>query len=138
MLSNTLNTNEVKNAAGTEVEFTRIRSDGRSTVFAQIAESPSLQHRLSISHEETGSGIKARRRSKHRIDKTSISSVDSVTPVTTSFYCVLDAPIGALSSNAEMKTVIAELTSFLATLGTNTFLYDGTGTGAAALLDGSI
>jgi hypothetical protein len=37
-----------------------------------------------------------------------------------------------------MKAVIAEMTSFIATLGTNTLLYDGTGNGAAALLAGSL
>jgi hypothetical protein len=138
MLSNTLNTNEIKNAAGTEVEFSRLSTVGRKTEYSQISETPSLPHRLSVSHQETGSGINLRRRSLIRIDKTSISGVDTQTPVTTSAYIVLDAPVGGLSTNAEMAAVIAELTSFVATLGTNTFLYDGTGTGAAALLQGGL
>lgn len=138
MLSNTLNTNEIKNAGGTEVEFSRISTVGRKTEFAQISETPSLPHRLTVSHVESGSGINLRRRSLIRIDKTSISTVDSETPVTTSAYIVLDAPVGALTTTAEMAASIAELTSFVATLGTSTFLYDGTGNGAAALLQGGL
>jgi hypothetical protein len=139
MLSNTLNTNEVKNSAGTEVEFHRIRTNGGQTVFAQIAEVPSLQHRLTLSHQETGSGLKQRRRSVVRVDKTTISGVDDVTPITTSAYLVLDFPIGASETSAEAANVIAEVVSFVASLGANTtILYDGTGNGAVALLTGGL
>jgi hypothetical protein len=138
MLAANLLTNEVKNASGAEVEMNRLETPGRAAIFAQVGESPALQHRLKVSHQETGTGIAKRRKSMTRVDKTSISTVDSVTPVTTSAVFYIDAPVGALLTNAEMKAVIAELTSFLATLGTNTFLYDGTGTGAAALLDGTL
>jgi hypothetical protein len=137
-LPTNLTSNEVKNASGTEVEFTRIESPGRAVIFAQVDESPALQHRLKVSHIESGSGLKERRRSAVRIDKSSISTVDSSTPVTTSAVFYIDAPVGALLTNAEMKAVIAEMTSFIATLGTNTLLYDGTGNGAAALLAGSL
>lgn len=139
MLSNTLNTNEIKNSAGTEVEFSRLSTSDRQTVFAQIAETPSLPHRLSISHQETGSGIKKRRRSVVRFDKTTLSGVDSVTPITTSAYAVLDFPIGGASTAAEATNVIAELMSFLASLGASTtILYDGTGNGAKSLLEGGL
>jgi hypothetical protein len=139
MLNNTLNTNEIKNAAGTEVEFSRLSVDQRSTVFAQITESPALPHRLTISHGEVGAGIKRRRRSLVRIDKTSVSTVDSVTPVTTSCYVVLDAPVGALTASTELSAVVAEVLSFCASLGASTtILYDGTGNGANALIAGSL
>jgi hypothetical protein len=139
MLSNTLNTNEVKNSAGTEQEFSRLSTLGRTTIFSVIGESPSLPHRISIAHAETGSGLKMRRRSVVRVDKTVISPVDDVTPVTISAYTVLDAPIGALETMAEPANVIANLISFCASLGaTTTILYDGTGNGAAALLAGSL
>lgn len=140
MLNNVLNTNEVKNAAGVEVEFTR-RSTGPGAVseFKQTVESPSAPHRLLVSHQESGSGIKLRRRSLVRFNKTVISSVDSATPVTVSAYCVLDAPIGALTANTEMTNVLAELMSFLATTGAaTTVLFDCSGTGAAALLAGDV
>lgn len=140
-LSNTLVTNEIKNAAGTEVEFQRL-GDGptpRSTVFAQVGEAPSLQHRLNIAHQEQGAGLKKRRRSLVRFDKTVISTVDSVTPVTVSAYMVLDAPIGALAASTEFSNVIAELMSFCASLGASTtILYDCTGNGAKTLVEGGL
>lgn len=139
MLNNTLNTNEVKNAAGAEREFTRLSVSDRATEFALISEVPSSPHRLKISHQETGSGIKLRRRSVIRFDKTSTSDVDTVTPVTTSCYCVLDAPIGATLTSAQAAEVLANLMSLLATTGAGTtVLFDGTGTGATALLTGGI
>jgi aspartate aminotransferase-like enzyme len=139
MLANTLNTNEIKNAAGTEVEFSRWSSGVRETEFKAILETPSSPHRLSIRHAESSTGLKLRRRSVVRFDKTVISSVDSVTPVVVSAYVVLDAPVGALTAQTEMANVLSELMSFLATTGAGTtVLFDGTGTGAVVLLDGSV
>lgn len=141
MLSNTLNTNEIKNSAGTEVEFQRIDGGAgpRSAEFAQISENPSLPYRLKISHQESGSGLKRRRRSLIRFDKTTMSGVDSTLPITTSAYIVLDHPVGASSSSAEAANVLANLMSFTASLGTSTtILYDGTGNGAVTLLTGGL
>lgn len=139
MLSDSLNTNEVKSSAGTEVEFSRLSIADRSTVFAQVGESPALPHRLSIKHQETGTGMKMRRRSVVRLDKTTLSGVDAVTPITTSAYLVLDHPVGASSTGAEAANVIAEVLSFCASLGASTtILYDGTGNGAAALINGGL
>lgn len=139
MLSNTLNTNEVKNAAGAEVEFEHLEQNGRSRVFKQVAESPSLKHRLSVSHQETGSGVKLRRRSLVRIDKTVMSTVDTTLPVTVSCYIVLDAPVGALTADTEMTNVIAEILSFCATTGAaTTVLFDCTGNGASVLRSGGL
>lgn len=141
MLSNTLNTNEIKNSAGTEVEFQRILGPGpgRSTVFAQINESPALQYRLLVSHLETGAGLKLRRRSLIRFDKTTMSGIDVTLPITTSAYTVLDYPVGASSSSAEAAHVLANLWSFGASLGASTtILYDGTGNGSVALLTGGL
>lgn len=139
MLSNTLNTNEVKNSAGTEVEFTRLSTSDRQTEFALIGENPSQPHRLKISHLESGSGMKLRRRSLVRFDKTVASGVDSTVLVTVSAYAVLDIPVGAMTSTAEAANVLAELMSFCASLGaTTTILYDGTGNGAVALLNGGL
>lgn len=139
MLSNTLNTNEVKNSAGTEVEFHRLSTNQRSTEFAQITESPATPHRLSIAHQEVGANSKRRRRSVVRIDKTVVSTVDSVTPVVVSAYVVLDTPVGALTAMTEPTNVLAEIMSFCASTGaTSTILFDGTGNGAKALLEGSL
>jgi hypothetical protein len=139
MLSNTLNTNEIKNAAGTEQEFGRLSISERQTEFALLTESPSAPHRLRISHLETGTGLTKRRRSVVRFDKTVISTVDSVTPVTISVYTVLDAPVGALIATTEIANVIANNNSFMSTTGAGTtVLFDGTGNGAAVLLSGGV
>lgn len=139
MLTNTLNTNEVKNSAGTEIEFSRIRTNDRSTEFAQVGESPAAPHRLSIAHQESGSGLRKRRRSVVRIDKTIVSTVDNVTPVVDSCYIVKDTPVGALLANTEPTNTLAEILSFCASKGASTtILYDGTGNGAEALLTGGL
>lgn len=139
MLSNSLVTSEVKNSSGTEVEFSRIAISDRATEFQMVSELPSSPHRLKISHLESGTGLNKRRRSLVRFDKTVISGVDSETPVTVSAYAVLDSPVGALTANTEPAHVLAELMSFLASLGASTtILYDGTGNGAAALLAGGL
>jgi hypothetical protein len=139
MLSNTLNTNEIKNAAGTEVEFQRLSSSSRTAEFAQITEAPATPHRLNISHQEVGVGIKKRRRSVVRFDKTVVSTVDSASLVTVSAYTVLDFPVGALLANTEATNVLAELMSFCASLGASTtILYDCTGNGAATLVNGGL
>jgi len=139
MLNNTLNTNEIKNSAGTEQEFQRLATSDRQTEFALITEAPSLPHRLKIQHLETGTGINKRRRSVVRFDKTVMSTVDTTIPVTISAYVVLDAPIGALAAATELANVLANLQSFLATTGAaTTVLFDGTGSGATALLTGGL
>lgn len=137
MLSNTLNTNEVKNSAGTEVEFSRLSTNSRSTEFSQIAETPNAPHRLKISHQEIGSGVTLRRRSSIRFDKT-VTGV-SLAPRTVSAYVVLDAPVGDLSATTEIKHTVAELLSFCASLGASTtILYDCTGNGADVLVNGGL
>lgn len=139
MLSNTLNTNEIKNSSGTEVEFSRLSTNGRSTTFSQVSETPSAPHRLTVSHLESGSGLKQRRRSLVRFDKTVTSGLDATLQVPVSAYIVLDAPIGALTSMAEATNVLAELLSFCATTGAGTtVLFDGSGNGAKALLEGGL
>lgn len=139
MLANTLVTNEVKDRAGVEVEFTRLSITDRKTVFAKVGETPSQPYRLTIAHQENGTGFNLRRRSVIRFDKTVISDVDSATPVTTAAYIVLDTPIGAQNGQTVMADVLANLTSFCATTGAaTTVLFDGTGNGSQALLNGGL
>jgi len=139
-LSNSLNTNEIKNASAAEVEFSRLETGpGSRTTFAQVNESPSKPHRLSISHQEVGVGIKSRRRSVIRFDKSVVSDVDTTVVVPVSAYVVVDIPKGALNTTTEISNVIAELMSFLATTGAGTtVLFDCSGTGAAVLRDASL
>lgn len=136
-LSASLNTNEVKDRTGTEVEFVRIGGDGRSTKWAQKDESPHLPHRITLSHQESGVNAARKRRSVLRIDKVEPGSAIS-TPRQTSAYIVLEIPVGDITTVDLAKDCLAELTSLVATLATNTLLYDGTGNGAVALLNGSV
>lgn len=138
-MTNDLNTNEIKNPAGTEVEFTRISTGPREGVWKATSETPNLPNRLTIKHSETGSGFNARRRSLVRFDKTIASTVDATKNVTVSAYAVLDAPVGACAAMADMDDPLAYLMSFVASLGASTtILYDCTGNGARALLNGEI
>lgn len=136
MLPTNLNTGEVRNAAGAEVEFSRYSQKDRELTFQAIGELPHLPHRIGIKHAETGSGINRRRRSVIRVDKGSLSAVDTVTPVVTSTYIVVDAPVGHLTTDAEITSVLAELNSFVATLGA-AILLDGTGNGSVVLRSGA-
>lgn len=139
MLSDTLNTNEVKDAAGSAQAFERLYNNNRTTEFRLSAEVPSTPHRLSIGHTEIGAGVKKRRRSVVRVDIKSVSDVDSTLVVSTLGYIVLDNPIGAVTSNAKAAECLANLMSFCASTGaTTTILYDGTGNGCVSLLNGSL
>lgn len=139
MLTNTLNTNEIKDASGTEVEFTRLSIGDRKTEFAKISETPALPNRLTISHLESGAGVAKRRRSVIRFDRTTAGEVDTTVNVKSSAYIVADLPVGNLTTTAAAKAVIAQLMSFLASLGASTtILYDCTGNGAVCLTDGGI
>lgn len=139
MLSTTLVTNEVKNAAGVEIEFERTGGEGRQSVYSARPINYALPNNLSVKHSEVGSGITRRRRSVVRFDKTVVSTVDNVTPVTVSVYAVADIPEGALLANTEAANVLAQLNSFLSTTGAaTTVLFDGTGNGSQVLLNGTL
>lgn len=137
MLSNNLNTNEIKDAAGAEQEFQHLEQPGRTRKFALIGMVPSLPHLLTLSHQETGSGIKLRRRSLVRFDLTELSGVDTITPITNSAYLVTDFAVGHLASLNGPKKILANLGSFTWSLGASTtILYDGTGNGSVVCLNG--
>jgi hypothetical protein len=139
MLSNSLVTNEIKNAAGAEIEFARRSQGTNETEFYALTEGAVTEHTLRIKHAITGVGIKKVQSSAFRFDKTVISTVDLITPVIHSCYVVLKAPIGAMLTTAESANVIAESMSFLASLGASTtILYDCTGNGATSLLNRSL
>lgn len=137
-LPNNLTSNEVKTVAGAELEFSRYKTGPGAYVQWRLASaSPALPFLLSISHAESGREFRLRRRSLFRTEKTSVSGVDSVTPITPLIYTVCDLPIGAMLTMDEGKAVMAAHISMLASIGASTtILYDGTGTAAAALLNG--
>lgn len=139
MLPSNLNTNEVKDNAGTEQEFSRIISSERQLIFALVNEVPSKPHRITVSHLETGQGLTRRRRSLIRVDK-SVSGEQLTTSIERiSAYCVVDAPVGNLNAVTEITKTVANLVSFLASRGASTtILYDGTGCGSESLINGSL
>lgn len=139
MLANTLNTNEIKNAAGTEQEFGRLSQGERQTEFALLTETPALPHRFSVKHAETGSGTTKRRRSLVRFDKTVTGQVDATEPAVISAYAVVDAPVGNLTASTEIQNTLANLISFLASTGADTTIkFDCSGNGASVLVSGSL
>jgi hypothetical protein len=138
MLPTTLNTNEVKNSGGTEIEFVRRSpSNGALLEFQSSAEGYRTPHRLIINHSESGSGLVRRRRSVVRFDKTVAGASGEYRKI--SFYQVSDIPVGDLADSTEPAIVNANLLSFCASLGASTtILYDGTGNGAVCLLQGTL
>lgn len=141
MLANTLNTNEIKNAAGVECEFQRLGpgTGAREAVFASITEQPCAPYRLTIKHSESGKGVNLRRRSLIRFDKTVNGAVDTTKVEVVSAYCVLDVPIGNQATYDEAKNVLANLMSFMASTGaTTTILFDCTGNGAVTAITGGL
>lgn len=139
MLTDTLNTNQVKNSNGTEIEFQHQQSIGRSRTFSKIGESPALPHRIEIAHQETGDGLNRIRRTKVGVTKFVTSEVDPTKITKIRCTMTFEIPEGHLTSMAEPTNVFANCISCLASTGADTVIkFDGTGTFAAAALSGSI
>lgn len=137
MLPTQLNTNEVKDMAGAEVEYSRLATLDRSVTFAKVNETPSAPNRLKISHQEIGTGTAMRRRSVVRFDNVIPGGSDTMR--TASAYVVLDIPVGDMNSLDEAKQIMARLNSFLSTTGAGTtVLFDGSGNGTSALINGTL
>jgi hypothetical protein len=140
MLPDTLSSNQVKDASGAEIEFTRLEQVGRTTRFSKTAAlGTAFPTDLRVKHEEVGSGIKKVVRSVIRFDETSLSEVDGVSPIVDSIYVVQVTNRGHHTTTNVQKRLIAQLNSFLALDGSGTTaLLDGTGTGAQVLLTGAV
>lgn len=137
MLNNTLNTNEVKDASGAEVEFERISIQGTSTIFKKITETAGLPYRLKIAHTTSGTGKNAVRRSVVRFEKTSENTAGDKVP--SAAQLTLIHPEGVADNYDDAKALIANIMSFCATTGAaTTVLFDCTGNGAKTLLDQSL
>ena len=113
----TLNTNEVKDTAGTSITFERAFVEGSKIVYQKLNQAPNAEHNLTVAYSESGVGLKARARSVTRVDYTHLAA-DGVTMVTTTAYEVLDSPIGAIANNDGSKMALANLHSFCAGNGT--------------------
>lgn len=134
----TLNTNEVKDRAGAEVEFREFSKEGRTHVWSKSgATDPSALPFLKISHQETGAGLSRVRRSMSRVD-IPVTGKSGKT-VFCSAYKVVVVPEGELTSYDTVKDASAMLDSFNCTTGAATaVLFDGTGYGDSALINGTI
>jgi len=139
MLPTHLTTNEIKNASGTEVEFLRFDAgQPRKLVFAKSGEAPNYEQRLDVAHIEAGAGVRRRRRSRFGF-RIGHLSADGVTPTFTLGYQILDIPVGAIADYTYPTLCMAYMMSFCASQGaTTTILYDGTGYGAAAQINGTL
>lgn len=131
-----LNTNEIKNSAGTEVEFTRKSTQGQTVEYAQITEAPNRQHRMRLAHQMLGTGEDERRRSNLRFSKEITGVSGKVRTVTWSL--TMDIPTGDIADYTEPKNLMAEGLSFCASTGADTTIkFDCTGNGADAIVNGN-
>jgi hypothetical protein len=137
MLPTNLTSNEVKDSGGTEVEFLRSSVSGREVIFTKSGDFSGL-HQLIVSHAESGSGLRLRRRSRIGFQIQHVSTVDNLTPLISRCYIVHDIPIGGLVANTVPTSLLANLGSFVFLDGTGTtHLFAGTGSGAQCLLNGT-
>lgn len=131
-----LNTNEVKDKTGTEVEMLHWSNEGRVHIYHMSGEKPSEPAVLKVQHQESGTGFDAVRRSNARVDKSFVGKSGKV--AVASAYKVVVVPIGELDTLDVVKDVSAMLDSFCATTGAATaVLFDGSGTGDSALIYGT-
>jgi len=138
MISDNLNTNQVKNAAGTEIEFElKSRSENRAE-WKKTSEVPGLPFRLVVQHQNIGSGVNQRRRSNLSILKLNQGGIDALKSVKTVCSFTLDIPVGNMPNQNldDAKEVLAAAISMIASTGADTVVkFDGTGTAASALLN---
>jgi len=137
MLNAILNNNEVRNAAGTAIIMQSQGTVGRTHTYTYVGSDPRLVTTLTIKHQEVGTGARLVRESLVAAETCSIGA-DGVTIVKSRAQLKVSAPIGAVNSMAPVTDAVAYLLSFVGTTGTSTLLYNGTGTGAAAVLAGAI
>jgi hypothetical protein len=135
-----LTTNEVKDRTGTEKQFLFFDdSPARTRMYALDGEPYNLPERIKVQHREVGkAGVTLRRQSNVLITKT-VMATDGVTPVVIRASMSLDIPQGALGDQNAVKDTLAYMMAFIATTGAGTtVLFDGTGYGAAALINGTL
>jgi hypothetical protein len=139
-LPSNLNTNEVKDRAGTEVEFTFFDdSKPRSREWQRSNQAPYLIESIKVQHRDVGKpGFFLVRQSNLRIVKNVLSLVDNSTIVPIISSHSLQIPIGALTTFDAVKDVVAYHNTLMATINGTTVLFDGTGTAAAAMIAGTV
>lgn len=137
MLPTSLNTNEIKNAAGVEVEFERQFTEGRKTVFEKKNKVPNRPHLITVQHSTSGKAAALRRRSNVTTSQDVDGADANVTFIRVS--TTVDIPEGNLSNLDAVKDVLANHISGLASTGADTVVkFDCTGTLAQSLLNGTV
>lgn len=139
MLPAHLVTNEVKNAAGVEIEFNRTRNSDTGVGFSVKVPNPQLPHKVDFDHQIVGEGTSQRRRSRQRVEYT----VPGCTDATKKAVCVcnitLDVPIGNIENFDAAKMALANSIALLASTGADTVVkFDCTGVGADCLINGTL
>lgn len=139
MLAESLNTNQIKNAAGTEKEFFKIGPLGDSgSKYQLIPQDITEPHVMNVRHAIEGTGVGRKRKSVIRFEKSTAGLVDATKQATCWAQVTTSVDIGNLENLDNLKEVLANLMSFLATTGAGTtVLFDCTGTGAVSILEGS-
>jgi len=135
-----LNTNEVKNSSGVELEFLRVgphkSNPTRSLEFQHSLEVPSSPFRIIFSHAEQGDERNNIRRSLFKTFYTvdAASLVDITIPSKIIATTVLQVPQGNLKDFVAVKNVMAAHGSCLMSRGVDsTILFNCTGIGAEVL-----
>lgn len=136
-LPTSLLTNEVKDRTGAEVEFEHRSLEGRTHIYARKGMNPSLPAFLKVAHQETGKGAGLTQRSQVRVDLTVTGKSGKAVQV--SAYKVLVIPLGEIEDLTAVQDASAMLDSFCATTGAaTTVLFDGSGNGDSALINGTV
>lgn len=137
MLPTTLLTNEVKDRAGAEVEFEHFTLEGREHIYIRKNGNPSLPCYLKVIHQETGTGAGATRRSLCDLTMMVEGKSGKIVPIRA--YKNVVVPIGELDDLDDVKDASAMLDSFCTTTGAGTtVLFDGSGNGDSALINGTV
>lgn len=137
MLPTSLLTNEVKDRAGTEVEFEHRKLEGREHIYIRKGGSPSLPTFLKVGHQETGTGSGAMQRSRVGIDMDVVGKSGKTCKI--SVYKTWVIPTGELDDLDDVKDASAMLDSFNCTTGAATaVLFDGTGNGNSAGINATL
>jgi hypothetical protein len=137
-LPTNLNTNEVRNASGTEQEFLFHKDGDNSREWRKSGGSPSLIESLLVQHEEVGKLANLQRRSNFKTKLTFLSETDSVTMKDIVISTTVLVPSGHLSSMTKVILAAAYHGSALSGNGTvNVLTYDGSGTLFNSLIYGT-
>lgn len=142
MLPDNLDTNQVRNRLGAEVEFVyQDGAGGQFRVYKRKNGAPNLIETITVQHRTVGKGTERVRQSNISIVKEVVSDTDptkrAIIRQSKSFW----VPEGHLADLDDVKDVDAYMNTFCAQTSAGTsgvLVMDGTGLGAEALINGTI